>query len=150
MVASVLKLRFPNYIPILLLLLGSEVLTSLVFWSGTPEDAAPDWHFSFWYLEGRRLGYWMLCFSGSALVWLVVQLCLKKINKDTGSGGGQEFPLGVVLLPVAVMLAVGAEVATSVWYQRRLPFVLSFAMTASYLPKYVWGHLTRWAGITSG
>lgn len=146
--ASVLKKKLHDVGLVVLLLLASEVLVSFLFWSGTPDDAQAGWHFSFVYLEGRRIAYWVLCFSGATLAWLALFSCIRKFDKAR-AGTSRPSVSRVILLTGAIVLAAGAEIATSVWYQRQLPWVLSFTMTASYLPNYLWGHLVWWTGVIS-
>jgi hypothetical protein len=121
----------------------AEVITSFFCWSGIPFDVAPDPRFNFWYLEVWRLQYWSICFFGAYLAWLIIRWCVE------GRGGHGEINARyslkrISLWLIAIALAIAAEVGTSIWYQRRLPWILSFGMYATDLRLYLRQHLIWW------
>jgi hypothetical protein len=122
----------------------AEVVASFLCWGGLPFDALPNPHFDYWYLEALRLRYWTLCFSCACLVWLTIRW-LKEGHADHPETGTQYSMKKSALRLLAVALAVGVEMVTSLWYQRRLPWILSFAMDASDFRLYLRDHLTGWA-----
>jgi len=140
--------RIANAAVLAFLLCVAEVMASFLCWSGTPADALPDPRFNFWYLEVWRLRYWAACFFCASLVWLIVRSCAEG-RAGGGETNAQYSFKKLALWLLAIGLAVSAELGTSLWYQRRLPWILSFTMDATDLHLYLRDHLTGWTLVVS-
>jgi hypothetical protein len=125
----------------------AEVGASFTCWNGLPFDTSPEPHFDFWYLESWRLLYWAVCFSCAFTVWLALCWLMRRLATPRRNSVKDSFRAITVRLS-AVSLAIGAELATSGWYQRRLPFGLSFGMSAWDLRLYMRQHFIAWAAIS--
>ena len=123
------------------LLWFAEVAASFSCWGGLPLDASPDPRFNFWYLEFWRMRYWAICFSCASLLWLLLYRLGARCKP---CHGGRDRVRTVLLWLSGIILAVGVELLTSVWFQRRLPFALSFGMSAWDLGIYMREHLIAW------
>jgi hypothetical protein len=127
------------------LLWVAEVLASLAVWRtslaepvwpGTPTHRVgePLQPLHFWKAEISRLGYWALFFSLAALLWFIAWRGLRR----------RVPPLAMASL--GAVLAVAAEVVTSVCHWRALPpFDVRFPGWGPAFRDYLWGHLISWA-----
>jgi hypothetical protein len=125
----------------------ADVLGTVFVWRGAPFDS--NMSLSFWHFERFRLCYWALCFGLVAIVWLVIQATVER-RMDRRTAGVKSKLENVVLGLVAGSLAIGGEVATSVWYWRQLPWEQPGYAGIPYSPyypsftDYLWGHLFGW------
>ena len=135
--------RLTNTAVLASLLWMAEVVASFFCWGGAPLDALPDPHFDFWYLEGLRLRYWALTFLCAGLLWAIVLFWIARYVGDTATDAQHSFKKVTGWL-TGIGLAVAAELLTSLSYQQRLPFGLSFGMSAWDLHLYMRQHLVAW------
>lgn len=135
--------RTANMVAAACLLWLAEVGASFFCWNGLPFDASPEPHFDFWYLESWRLQYWAMCFSCALILWLALCWLMGVLVAHQSNSVKDSFRAITIWLS-AGSLAIGAELATSRWYQRRLPFGLSFGMSAWDPHLYIRQHFIAW------
>jgi hypothetical protein len=131
------------------LLLGfADVAASRLIWSGAPSDATPGPEINFWHFEIWRLKYWLFFALAAGIIWLIVRYVAQRPLSSRADT--TRFWTRIALGLLGAALTVAVEVATSVSFQRTIPWTLASFIGWSYLSTYLWQHLICWAVTSAG